>query len=329
MSTRSIINIPVTERDLYRHEGHVSIYIGVTHWCNLKCPCCYDHFERIGISVSQASHIVREVEMCNFLHPFYDISGGEVMGLPYWDELLEVFLISGQEVQVNTNGTLIDVESIDRLVSLDKRYPNKLFLSVSLDSHNPEINRLSRPGAASGKVYNGIELLCKHGVRFRAAITLTSRNRPTITDTVRFVVKNYTREFIIGVLRPVFKMNDAGVAMLVPFSEVQKVKVEILALQEEIGPFTMYHTLDSNGQAFCKAGLDRVNIEPNGDVTACYALQGKNHVVGNLFCEPLHEIVMRMHRIHARRDERYLLCENQGERWGKVPEKFKLGLSME
>lgn len=105
-------------------------------------------------------------------------------------------------------------------------------------------------------------------------------------------------------------------------------KAEVLALQEEIGAFSMYHTLDANGQAFCKAGLDRVNIEPTGDVTSCYALQGKDHVIGNLFREPLQDIVRRMQKIHLGRDERSLLCEHQAKRWGKVPDELKLGLPM-
>lgn len=320
------IDIPITEKDLYRHDGYISIYVCMTHRCNLKCPHCYDRFARIEITADHASRIVKEVEGCDFAHPFYDLSGGELMLLSRWDELLEVFLTSGREVQVNTNGTLINGRSVKRIVDLDRRYPNRLFFSVSLDSHDSEINRANRPGAVSDNVYAGMELLREHGVRFRVAITLTSRNRPTIADTVRFIVKNYTREFIIGVLRPVFPMTNEGLAMLIPLSEVQKAKTEVLGLQKEIGSFVMYHTLDASGWAFCKAGLDRINIEPDGDVTSCYALQGQDHVVGNLFHEPLCDIVRRMHAIHLNRDVRYLLCEHQDKRWGKVPDALKLGL---
>jgi hypothetical protein len=67
----------------------------------------------------------------------------------------------------------------------------------------------------------------------------------------------------MGVLRPVFRMNAEGVDMLVSLQEIQEVKKRVLALQSELGTFEMYHTLDQKGQAFCKAGLDRVNIEPN------------------------------------------------------------------
>jgi len=280
------------------------------------------------ITPQQARHIVEEVDGCDFIHPFYDLSGGEPMLLPDWRDSMEVFLGSGREVSLNTNGTLIDCQTAKALVALGRSYPDQLFLSVSLDSHDSKVNLKNRPGAASNNVYGAMDLLRSHGIRFRAAITLTNLNRPTIAETVRFIVKNYTREFIVGVLRPVFPMTSEGLALLVPLSDVQNVKADILNLQSEIGQFTMYHTLDAQGHAFCRAGLDRINIEPDGDVTACYTLQGPDNVVGNVFHEPLREIVRRLHAVHSGRDIRYLLCEHQGRRWGEVPAVLKLGLSM-
>ena len=328
------MEMPITEKDLYRHEGFVSIYVCMTHMCNLACRHCYnqiarrDHLTCAKITAVQSRHIVDEVNGCDFVHPFYDLSGGELMLLSDWHESLEVFLGTGREVSVNTNGTLIDEGVVKRLVALDRGYPNQLFLSVSLDSHDPEINLRSRSGATSNNVFAAMELLRKHGLHFRAAITLTSVNRPTIVETVRFIVKNYTREFIVGVLRPVFPMTGENLALLVPLPDVQGAKAKILELQDELGPLTMYHTLDSSGRAFCRAGLDRLNIEPNGDVTACYTLQGPDNVVGNIFREPLRGIVQRLHATHSGRDIRYLLCEHQGKYWGEVPANLKLGLSM-
>jgi len=329
------MDIPITDKDPYRYDGSVSIYVCMTHRCNLACKHCYNQIgagvgrTKSRISAQESRHIVEEVNGCNFIHPFYDLSGGELMLLPDWRESLKVFLDTGSEVSINTNGTLIDGRIVEHLAALNRGYPNQMFLSVSLDSHEPEVNLRSRPGAMSNNVFAAMELLKNHGLNFRAAITLTSLNKPTIVETVRFVVKNYTREFIIGVLRPVFPMTSEGIALLVPLSDVQSVKADILNLQSELGPFTMYHTLDAQGNAFCKAGLDRLNIEPNGDVTACYALQGLDNVAGNIFREPLCGIVQRLHAAHSSRDIRYLICEHQGLRWGDVPAGLKLGLSMD
>ncbi len=328
------MDMPITDKDLYRHTGFVSIYVCMTRRCNLTCKYCYnqinrrDYLKHFKITAVQSRRIVEEVNECSFVHPFYDLSGGELMLVSDWYESLKVFLSTGREVLINTNGTLINEEVVNLLVTLDRDHPNQLFLSVSLDSHDPEINLKSRSGVASNNVFTAMNLLHKYGLHFRVAITLTTINRPTIVETVRFIVKNYTREFIIGALRPVFPMTSENLLLLVPLSDVQNTKVEILKLQEELGPFTMYHTLDSSGQAFCMAGLDRLNIEPNGDVTACYTLQGADNVVGNIFKEPLCEIVKRLRIANFSRDIRYLLCEHQSKYWGEVPINLKLGLSI-
>ncbi len=320
----SLSDLPITDLDLYR-QGFVSIYIALTHWCNLRCPHCYDEFQaRSGMKTEHAQRIVEQVATLNLPKYFFDLSGGEIMGMPNWAELLETFLQTGKDVAVNTNGTLINAHTILELDRLNAMYPDTLFLSVSLDSHIPEVNAYSRPGAASNNVFEAMRLLKSHNIRFRAAVTLTGKNVETIEDTVRFIVTQYTHEFIIGVLRPVFMMTQENQGIVISLEQVQAAMARILDLKDELGDFQMYHCLDKNGATFCEAGRDRININPNGTITPCYALQTPNWVMGNVYKEPLIDIVRRMHAIHHRRDNRYLLCENQTGFWGE-PE-YRLGL---
>lgn len=319
----SDLQIEISELDKYRQQGALSVYIAMTHWCNLKCPHCYDEFiPKSHMGLNRTRRIIEQVESLNIPNAFYDLSGGELMGIPVWDQMLEQFLATGRDVQVNTNGTLIDETAAKRLQVLTETYPDKLFLSVSLDSHDPELNIQSRPGSKSNAVFEGMRLLKDHDVRFRAAITLTGLNVETIEDTVRFIVDNYTREFIVGVIRPVYKQTPDNASTVVPLDVVQQTIAGILALKSEIGPFEMYHCLDANGQVFCEAGRDRVNINPNGDVTSCYALQTPDHIVGNIFREPLGEIMTRMRFEHDSRDNKVLLCEHQDDHWGEPPHRL-------
>lgn len=313
---------------MYRHAGYISLHVLATRWCNLTCPGCYDQFAQLWLSLDQARLLVQRVLDSSLKKYFFDLSGGEVFGHRQWPEFIEIFLGTGAQVQINSNGTLIDQNAAKILKELDTRYPDQLFLSISLDSSNLEINRQIRPGSASDKVIDGMKNLKAVDVRFRGAITLMSINRPTILDTVRFIVNNYTREFILGVLRPVFTMNEAGKGILVKREDILETIAAILALKEEIGPFDMYHTFDAEGKAFCKAGLDRVNFMPDGRVTSCYALNQPEHTVGNIFETQLDDIMAILQEQNGRRDLGCLLCEHQGHRWGKVPEDFKLGESM-
>lgn len=311
--------LPITELDLYR-KGFTSIYITLTHWCNLTCPHCYDEFvPRSGMTPEQCQKIIGEVEGLELPNYFYDLSGGELMGIRHWPKLLDMFLATGKEVAVNTNGTLINEKTVKVLKDLDERYPGGLFLSVSLDSHDPDVNAASRPGAASNKVFRGMELLKENDIRFRAAITLTSKNIDSIEDTVRFIVNNYSREFIVGVIRPVFGMQGEGADVLVSYEDALATMKRVVDLKEELGDFEFYHCFNAKGETFCEAGRDRISILPDGNITSCYTLQTPDQHVGNINDEPLIDIVRRMHEIHKDRDNRYLLCELQHGSWGEPP----------
>ena len=318
--------LTITELDLYR-KGWVSVYITMTHWCNLQCPHCYDEYApRSGLSTEQGAKIIEEVESVDMPKYFYDLSGGELMGMKNWEEMLGMFLATGKDVAVNTNGTLINEKTVKTLARMNEEHPNKLFLSVSLDSHDPETNKESRPGSASNKVFKGMELLKENDIRFRAAVTLTSKNIDTIDDTVRFILNNYTKEFIVGVIRPVFYMTPETEKILVSREDALDTMYKLLALKEELGDFEMYHCFNADGETFCEAGRDRIHILPDGNITACYTLQTKDQYVGNIYEEPLSDILGRMQETHRNRDNKYLVCENQHTIYGEPP--HRLGKTM-
>lgn len=310
------MKLSISELDLYR-KGYVSIYITVTHACNLRCIYCYDGktHER-PISLENVERIISEVESLKLPRYFYDISGGEFMLLSDWYEILERFLQTGREVVVNTNGTKICVENIKEIVGLNKRYPDKLFLSVSLDSSNPTINGKIRLGSESNKVFDTLRLLTENGIRYRIAITLTTINRASILSTVEYVVNNFSREVIIGVLRPTFDQTKFGY-LIVPKNEVVETLKRVEDLKIKLGNFELYHCLDENWNAFCEAGCDRICILPNGDITACYTLQQASDIIGNIYNEPLVEIIRRMHIQYFGRDKSCLLCEHKEQCFGK------------
>ena len=304
------MKLSISELDLYR-KGYVSIYVTATHVCNLHCPYCYDKKDcSKSINLDDARRIISEVESVNLPKYFYDVSGGEFMLINEWLEILELFLATGKEVSLNTNGTLIDEKTVLDLLALDKKYPNRLFLSVSLDSIDPDLNVTIRPGAKSNNVFRALQLLTKNGLRYRVAITLTSLNKDTILDTVRGVVEQYSKEFIIGILRPTFDQVEHG-SLMVKKEEAVRILKEVEKLKTEIGDFEFYHCLDENWETFCEAGRDRICILPNGGVTSCYTLQQDSDVIGNIYTESLADILVRVHEANHERDNRCLLCEHQ------------------
>lgn len=310
------MKLQISELDLYR-KGYVSIYVTATHACNLRCAYCYDK-KTCGkaMDIENIERIISEVESLELPKYFYDISGGEFMLLDEWSIMLERFLRTGKDVSVNTNGTKIDTSNIKRIVELNEKYPGKLFLSVSLDSSNPELNQRTRSGVESNRVFSALELLTKNHIRYRVAITLTSVNQNDILSTIKDVVAKYSKEVIIGILRPTFDQDKYG-HLMVSKKEVVKTLKEVEELKAEIGDFEFYHCLNENWDTFCEAGCDRICILPSGGVTACYTLQQDSDVVGNIYEEPLTEILQRMHDQNLGRDKNCLLCEHREACFGK------------
>ena len=310
------MKLSISELDLYR-KGYVSIYITVTHACNLRCMYCYDGKNcKESIGLDDIERIISEVESLDLPKYFYDLSGGELMLLDDWYKILERFLETGKDVSVNTNVTRIHSDSIKKIIELDRKYPDKLFLSVSLDASVPVLNGEIRPGTESNKVFDALKLLTKNGIRYRTAITLSAMNRDSISTTVEYIVKNYSKEIIIGVLRPTFDQKKYG-HLMVSKKDVIGVIGEVERLKTRIGDFELYHCLDENWDAFCEAGCDRICILPQGDVTACYALQQASDVVGNIYREPLVEIIQKMHARNLGRDKSCLLCEHSAKYFGE------------
>jgi MoaA/NifB/PqqE/SkfB family radical SAM enzyme len=272
--------------------------------------------------MDQTEHLIEQVEGLGLPKYFYDLSGGELMTIPWWQKLAEAYLQTGKEVSINTNGTLIDAQVIAIFKKWNIVYPNQLFLSISLDSHDAGVNAISRPGDKTNQAICSMRALTAQGIRYRVAVTLTSRNIDSIEDTIRYIVGNLSREFIIGVLRPTFDQAKNG-NLLVSYEDTLGVMKKVLALKEELGEFEMYHCFNEKCETFCAAGRDRICILPNGDVTSCYALQTNDQIVGNLFKEPLRSIFSKLQKLHINRDSSVLLCEHQHAHYG-VP-RYYLG----
>jgi len=308
--------LKISDLDIFR-KGFYNMHIMTINSCNSRCRYCYVFDKTMPMpSLQQFEMIISKLEDLNINNMFYDLSGGEIMLRPDWYEVLEKFLKTSRDVYVNTNGTLITTESALKIKELFEKYNKRLYLSVSLDSSNQEIHNKLR--SHFQEAINGMKLLKGLNIRFRVSITLTSYNIDDVENTVRYIVKNLTNEIILGLLRPVFPINDFTSSLFVPLVKIRKVIKRIDDLSRQL-KFILYHCLDEMGNPFCRAGIDRLAILVNGDIVPCYALQNKKNVVGNIFKDNIREIVQRLYINNKDRDQRILLCEHQEEIWGEPP----------
>lgn len=295
--------LTVSDKDPYKK--FVAGHIMVTGRCNLRCYYCY-YPPRAGAepTVEQLDYIIEEFENLGESEIFYEISGGEPMLRPDWYPLMERFLGTGRDVVLNTNGTLIDEGNAARLADLYQQYGNQLYLSVSLDSHDPTIHNRIR--GLYTQTVAGMKRLRDRKIPFRVSITLTRYNVGNLADTVRFVVDNLAQEVMIGILRPVFPMTEENKASILALDKIRAAYLEIEALREEKG-FEFFHCLGKDGQPGCLAGFDRMAVDSNGDIYPCYALQ---HItLGNIFKNGLRGPMDTFRQRFKDKPEHDLLCE--------------------
>jgi len=161
-----------------------SLYLYLTDYCNLCCSHCwispkYSQNHQKGIPLASLKKAILEAKPLGLQS--VKLTGGEPFLYEDISDLL-AFLASEQiSILIETNGTLIDNEMVERLKSCDLDQ-----LSVSLDASTEAIHDAIRGVKGSFKnTVEGLELLSKHGLPFQIIMTLQRCNQQDIPGVIR------------------------------------------------------------------------------------------------------------------------------------------------
>lgn len=120
----------------------MNLYWTITETCQLKCRYCYyevgtckRHKENLDLNLfkSRISEISKHVETITF-------TGGEVLLLPYFWEIVEAARKYNVKVNFLTDGIRFDEKNLEKALSLGVSS-----VSISLDSLDSEMNEFQRP----------------------------------------------------------------------------------------------------------------------------------------------------------------------------------------
>jgi MoaA/NifB/PqqE/SkfB family radical SAM enzyme len=311
-------NNKISDLDLYR-KGYMVFHVMPILNCNLFCKYCYvgeRRKEKKSLSLSQLRIIRDKIEALSFPKIFYEISGGEIFLRKDWLQIFSLFLKTGHFVSINTNGTLVTEKIAETLAKLYQEYKDKIFFSVSLDSHKSVIHNKTRGNFKESLM--GAELLKKYKIPFRVAITISRHNSKHIIQTVKYVVNHLSRGFSLGTLKPCFPITRESAKLFITKKEILRIHRKILNFKKKMD-FEYYHCLGENNESFCTAGIDRVAITPDGCVFSCYALINSKKSYGNILKDDFVAILNRIMRRNKKRDKKILLCEHCEKKWGNPP----------
>jgi mycofactocin radical SAM maturase len=240
----------------------------VTYGCNLRCVHCLSSSGKRRsdeLTTAEAKRLIDEwAEMKVF---YINVGGGEPMSRRDFFELMDYTLARGIGVKFSTNGTLIDDAAAAWIASSDY-----LDVQISLDGATPETNDPIRGEGSYDRARRAMELLSKHGFRFKINATVTRHNYPEIDDL--YAIANlYGAELRLTRLRPTGRGRDVWDGLRPTHAQNRGLYEWLLNHRDVLTGDSFFH-LSAYGQPMdglnmCGAGRIVCCVDPVGEVYAC------------------------------------------------------------
>ena len=273
-------------------KDYISLSLHLVHGCNLACTYCNvkqgtygEPFSLMDESTADAA-IDFFVSIRNGRFPRLVFYGGEP--LLNWDVLTHATkkiasIFAEREIQIVTNGTLIDKERAQFLAD------NEIFVIISIDGPK-DIHDRNRPmktgGSSYEKAVKGLEHLKTAGVRFHIRATWSPEYAPYDDVYMHLVeIAGNSRQVTVAL-----EFSEANGSAIERYNELLFDKYR---LAEEKGcelPNSTYQYLDQALRADwapvprCEAGHAGFSITPNGDIYPCQvSVSRKKFKLGTIY----------------------------------------------
>ena len=247
------------------------IYIEITNICNLKCSFCPDtKREKSFISVEKFERIIEQVK--NYTNLIALHVKGEPLIHPELERLLRICDENNLQVNITTNGTLLDK---CKEVLANSNSLRQLNISVHSISQNTEMNK---------EVYLSNVLNAVKFIKSKNDIYISYRlwNLKNIAENNEnfYVLQRLADEYKIPNLKELAKQNE--------FVEL----ADRIFLNQDI-EFKWPNTNDDDisEKGTCQGLRSQIAILVNGDVVPCCLDQNAEIKLGNIFENSLIEIL--------------------------------------
>jgi radical SAM protein with 4Fe4S-binding SPASM domain len=276
-----------------------SLWINVTHACNLRCLHCFRTADEA------LKNEMNTQEIYNIIDEFVRLKGHELVisgGEPFTRKDIINILSYAKErgvaqIQLLTNGTLVTADIAKALKKLEP-----IYVQVSIDGATKETHDRIRGEGSFEKVTNGVRRLKDAGFSriLVAAMTILKLNLHEIEDFV-----SLAEDLGIQLVHfPVFQTFGRG------FNNRELLKLSLDDLQESVRCLSaswrehrdriafslspeIFRFISVHKKDYCGAGIGLWSIEPDGRVTACSSLTDPQFTAGNIRAQSLGEIIYK------------------------------------
>ena len=155
--------------------------------CNMNCRMCYIRISKEEQEAIQPLHTIEEwLELGKTLRDkgmlYLLLTGGEPFLYPGFKEILQGIQKMGIIVSINTNGTLIDKETVEWLKETP---PSRLNITL-YGASNATYDRLCLNPKGFTQVVNAIHLLKDAGISIKINCSVTPYNMNDLEDIINF-----------------------------------------------------------------------------------------------------------------------------------------------
>ncbi len=185
-----------------------SLYLYLTDHCNLCCSHCwispkYSQQRQNGIPLEYLKKAISEAKPLGLQN--VKLTGGEPLLYRHFGELIAFLAEEQVSVLIETNGTLITRDMVERLQSCDIDQ-----ISVSLDAATKDLHDEIRGVKGSfHRTLEGLRLLSEYAFDFQIILTLQRRNREEIPGVIRLSEKLGAGSLKINPLIPCGRGKEA------------------------------------------------------------------------------------------------------------------------
>ena len=294
----SLLELVSRKNVVVQHEDKrlQTIYLFLTRRCNLSCQHCY--VEGVGPARDNDFDIAAIQEMVRRAIPYglkkVKVSGGEPLVRADALQILEYLDSLDLEIVLETNGTLFQHDTIERLQEL-----KDFTIFVSLDHADSEKHDQFR--GLSGAYNRSVNVLKQLGKTDIRSVVTTTANRYNYADVVR--IANMVLDWGIKQHRTLLNIHPLGNARdhlenAITLEEAEFLIGSLMAsphfesgrsymtLPPALTPLRSLRDLNS-----CGWGESVLGVLSTGDVTMCSASYDDARMIGgNLFEQDLIEI---------------------------------------
>lgn len=251
------------------------VYVEITNVCNLKCDFCPSTNRALKyMNMKEFSHIANEIK------PFTDYVYFHLMGEPLLNPALENFLLACDQkklkANITTNGTLLEAKKQILINSSALR-------KISISLHSFEANKSS---IGLQEYVSQVISFVKTAIKVKIICELRLWNEDS--EAVR--AGNKLNSDILNLLEQAF---SPGFSLEAAIGANNNVKLAEYLFLQKAGKFDWPHIEKDivDEDVFCYGLRDQFGILVDGTVVPCCLDNEGNIPLGNVFEQPLIEIL--------------------------------------